>query len=57
MFEADAREKLAGQVKDATEKITSNVAAVGIVALIALAVACGALYVSVRALQATRETI
>ncbi|MGA9367549.1 MAG: hypothetical protein WBV35_08830 [Steroidobacteraceae bacterium] len=57
MFGADAREKLAGQVKDATEKITSNVAAVGIVALIALAVACGALYVSVRALQATRETI
>jgi hypothetical protein len=56
MFGADAKEKLAGQVRDATEKITSNIAVVAVVALVALAVACGALYVSVRALQATKET-
>lgn len=54
MFAGDAREKLAGQVREAADKITSGVTGILLIACAAIAIASGALYIAIRALQAAR---
>lgn len=54
MFTGNAREKMAGQVQAAVERITHSITGVFAIAVLAIAVASGALYVAVRALQASR---
>lgn len=54
MFGDTAREKVAGQVRAAAEAISQNVGGVLLIAIAAIAIASGALYVAIRALQAAR---
>lgn len=49
-----SREKLTSQVRDAAEKISSNILAVLGVALVAVVLAAGALLVSLRSLKAVK---
>lgn len=53
---ANAKEKL-GQVQDAAERIASNLIGVLALAVLAVAIASGALYVAVRALKAASPTL
>lgn len=52
MFAGNTREKLAGQVRDAAERIAHSITGVFMIALAAIAIASGALYISIRALKA-----
>ena len=55
MLTGKSREKLTAQVKDAAERIGSGVVAVLAVACLALAVASGALFISLKCLGAVRS--
>jgi hypothetical protein len=54
MLSGKTREKLAGQVKDAAERIGSGILGVLAVALAAVVVAAGALLVSLKCLKTVR---
>jgi hypothetical protein len=50
----DAAEQVTGQVRTAVERFTHSMSGIFAIALAAIAIASGALYVAIRALQATR---
>ena len=50
----DAAAQMSGQVRDAAERFTHSMNGIFGIAIVAIAIASGALYVAIRALQAAR---